>query len=336
MASGSSSELLTALALSVTGSAANNIGKVLQKRATAELPQLSLDKATLKCYLTSKTWKAGVLADVGGALLILISLSKAPVSVIQPVAGCGIAILAIFSHFYLREELQNIERLWVTVALIGTIGIGLTATPPEDRLPNTIPLSMCFLSFFILVGLLETLSSRAAIVPVESKPEKPRLQSFAQAINSPLADAMMAITARHAAGMIHQSVELIAGVQAGVLFGLSSASARTGMLFGQLSDGSFAPVAPILGVAGSILLSSYGIFCQNRGMKEGRAVLVCTFAAVATIITGVIAGLLALNEHMPEEGTTGWFLSLILILGGICLVMRRDTGKHMKYDKETV
>lgn len=165
------------VALTLAGTAGNNIGKVLQKKGTLILPPLSLKlkvnpmthplpspgscrprsqrdpygvscpcAQVVKAYASNQLWISGFLMDMCGAALMLTALSQAPVrcllplipvrgdwvvygplltvaqvSVVQPIAGCGLAILCVFSHFYLKEVMNGLDWIAITLAGLGTI-----------------------------------------------------------------------------------------------------------------------------------------------------------------------------------------------------------------------
>ncbi|KAJ1617879.1 hypothetical protein T492DRAFT_604994, partial [Pavlovales sp. CCMP2436] len=86
------------LVLAFVASASNNIGKALQKSGTRDLAS-----HVLVAYARHPTWRLGFAADVAGAVLMLFALQAAPLSLVQPIAGSGMAVLALFSHYYLHE-----------------------------------------------------------------------------------------------------------------------------------------------------------------------------------------------------------------------------------------
>ena len=89
-----------AVLITILSSTSINIGKALQKKGTKSLPKLTFKKDILKTYFENDTWKLGLGLDVIGGIFMLLALAIAPVSVVQPVAAGGVAILAGFSHVF--------------------------------------------------------------------------------------------------------------------------------------------------------------------------------------------------------------------------------------------
>ncbi|XP_057957827.1 probable magnesium transporter NIPA9 isoform X2 [Malania oleifera] len=249
--------------LTLAATAGNNIGKVLQKKGTVILPPLSFKLKVIRAYAFNKAWIIGFLMDIFGALLMLRALSQAPVSIIQPVSGCGLAILSIFSHFYLKETMNVIDWIGIAMAGIGTIGNVL------------------------LNGWLR--------IYKRQRREQEMMQS-------------------------EVVEEIIYGLESGILFGMASVISKMGFVF--LEQGFSKMLVPIC-ISISICCSGTGFVYQTRGLKHGRAIVVSTCAAVASIVTGVLAGMLALGERLPTAPAArlslllGW---LLIMIGVILLV----------------
>ena len=109
-----------------------NVGKALQKQGTKGLPRLVLDRKVLATYFKDKTWATGLALDVAGGILMVAAIARAPVSLVQPVAAGGVAVLAVFSHFRLEEKLRRKEWAGVVASVVGTVGIGVTS---EEQRP---------------------------------------------------------------------------------------------------------------------------------------------------------------------------------------------------------
>ncbi|KAL8226796.1 hypothetical protein R6Q57_016628 [Mikania cordata] len=231
----------------------------------------------VRAYASNKPWLIGFLMDIFGALLMLRALSLAPVSVIQPVSGCGLAILSVFSHFYLKEVMNVVDWIGITLAGLGTIGIG--AGGEEQKTSSISILHLPWLACG--VAILFVLLNGWLRIYRRQRREQELMQS--EVIE-----------------------EIIYGLESGILFGIASVISKMGFLF--LEQGFSALLVPIC-ISISICCSASGFVYQTRGLKHGRAVVVSTCAAVASIVTGVLAGMLALGERLPESTTSrSWLL----------------------------
>mmetsp|Transcript_29107 Transcript_29107/g.82036 ORF Transcript_29107/g.82036 Transcript_29107/m.82036 type:complete len:362 (-) Transcript_29107:226-1311(-) len=275
--------LLVAVAITVTASAGNNIGKALQKRATVTLPRFELEGKVLKQYLRNRTYLLGMAVDIAGALLMIVAFSQAPVSVVQPVASGGLAALALFSHFYLQERLHFRQWVAVLLAALGTVGLGMSAEDVDDSSVDATRALLTILVCLLCIGLLS-------------------MQSLRRPKGSWGDDTVAAV---------------IVGLEAGGAFGLSAACCRTGFMLG-----SHHILAIPAGLGASVGLTSTGFALQTRGLKDGNTVVVCTCAAVAAMVTGVVIGLVGLGEPIPEDRESQLLqgASWISILVGVMLL----------------
>uniref|UniRef100_A0A5B6YL22 Probable magnesium transporter n=1 Tax=Davidia involucrata TaxID=16924 RepID=A0A5B6YL22_DAVIN len=277
--------------LTIAATAGNNIGKVLQKKGTVILPPLSFKLKVIRAYAFNKTWVVGFLMDIFGAVLMLRALSLAPVSVIQPVSGCGLAILSIFSHFYLKEIMNVVDWMGIALAGIGAIGVGAGG---EEQKASSISISHLPWIACIVAFLFVLLNGWLRIYKRQRR-EQELMQS-------------------------EVVEEIIYGLESGILFGVASVISKMGFVF--LEQGFSKLLVPIC-ISISICCSGSGLVYQTRGLKHGRMIVVSTCAAVASIVTGVLAGMLALGERLPSAPVArlslvlGW---LFIIIGVVLLV----------------
>ena len=99
--------------LAAAGGASSSLGQAFQARAAHSLPvgpstELDFTKP-LRCieniktkFLSNEIFLRGLIMDIGGAIAVVIAMAHAPVSVIQPVASCGLAVLAVYAHHYMK------------------------------------------------------------------------------------------------------------------------------------------------------------------------------------------------------------------------------------------
>uniref|UniRef100_A0A0D9V4R8 Probable magnesium transporter n=1 Tax=Leersia perrieri TaxID=77586 RepID=A0A0D9V4R8_9ORYZ len=309
------------VALTLAGAAGNNVGKVLQKKGTHILPPLSFKLKVIRAYALNRLWISGFLLDMCGAALMLTALSQAPVSVVQPIAGCGLAILCVFSHFYLKESMNGLDWVAITLAGLGTIG--------EIRIQNCM---MCIQWRVIMLPIyfaVHFITSGVGVGGEEQKVDKIPLFNIPWLVLSIVILFVLLNTWLHIYKKQRREQELtgpevieeiIYGLESGILFGISSVISKTGFV---MSEMGFPKIVVPAAISCSVGCSAVGFVYQTRGLKHGRAIVVSTCTSVASIVSGVVAGMIALDEHLPTAPTGRFFLLLgwFFIITGVILLV---------------
>jgi drug/metabolite transporter (DMT)-like permease len=251
----------SAILLAIAGTVLINFGFALQKRG-ATLAVTADGKP--RGLFTVRTWRAGLGITTGGWALYFISAKFAPISIIQPALGAGLAVLALFSVFYLHEKISAVEWAAFGSMLAGIVLLGLS-TGAEP--PPTPPAGV------LLAGFSAAMAAAAAGLFIMGRRE----------------------------GSVRPDVLL--GLAAGLLIGIGSLHIKAMYNFdapgvGESHALAFGACLPII-IVGNIL----GIVVMQYGFRRGKALVVVPVEAVLNKVVAIVGGMLALGETLPADAT---------------------------------
>jgi drug/metabolite transporter (DMT)-like permease len=252
-----------AIFLAVLAAVGFNVGTAFQKSAAVRLPKLSFppERAALRAFLTNRPWMRAFLIMLTSEACFLVAAANAPISIVQPLLGTGLVVLAAFSVFYLNEKLSKGEWIGIFTLIAGLALLGASAESGEVR-------GLEAISWARLVGLSVAL---LGLVFAAKAIEQYRPGTF--------------------------NIELVLGAAGGVMIGIGALFTRVMMLefkadhilFGLL----LIPIA-----MGSKLC---GLFTQQGGFQRGRAMTITAILAVLNKVIAIFGGMFALGEVLPEN-----------------------------------
>ena len=126
----SKSVLLLAM-VTTAASVCLHFGYSLQKKGVQKLRDVQFGLATLVYYFKTKLWVLGILSSIAGTALIILALRIAPVSTVQPLLGCGLIFLVLFSRFYLKEHISGFDYAALFLVATGVVFLGLSTSDTD-------------------------------------------------------------------------------------------------------------------------------------------------------------------------------------------------------------
>lgn len=286
------------LFLGLLAGAMYSIGTALQKKAAAALPKIESQAGTqnIRNFLSNKTWLAGIILATAQWYVALLAMPLLPMSLFSSLLGANLAILAAFSHFFLKEPVKRTELMGIAAIIAGVVVLGLTA----QRLPAKINLAAMIASFTkpraIFYTLLLVLGVAASLVYSRTKACAHGDVAFGLA-----AGFLLAI------GQIY-SKAFMSGFNEGQSLGVAVATFMWWIFIILLAIGNLGNMVTI-----------------QFGFQRGRAVVVATLAQVTGSLGGILGGVVIFNEWVGlAPGMVALKIGAVAaILAGVAVLSRR-------------
>jgi drug/metabolite transporter (DMT)-like permease len=268
-----------------------NVGAVLQKREVDRLPDFEHTPLlqSLRGVLGAPLWVLGWLVTTVAVVLNMIALGLADISVIQPLNGFGLVVLALLSRFYLGERID--VRAIVGMGLIfgGVVVVGLVL-PDSHVFGVPEELVSCFLGPRALV----TLGLGVLLLGLGS---------------------VLSRFWRRAAGIL---LAFVAAVGSVLSFTFSKG------LFGILNLLGVAGAAGMWAcwvlLALVLIFSTAALALQQASFQRGEAIVVTPVFGASSVVLPLITGRLVFGETLPSFV----LLAPLLIAAGVLMLGLRQ------------
>lgn len=283
-----------AILMAVVSTSIMNLGMALQKKGAASLPKIGREEGgkVAAAFFKSKPWLVGTGLVLGGWGLYFASAKFAPLSIIQPALGAGLAVLALFSVFYLREKATPLEWAAFSAMLLGIVFLGLSAPEEHDPvLPEWPSLLAVTGGILALSGAAYVLGKRGSLAGMRT-------------------DAML-------------------GIFSGLLIGLGALYIKAMFTFADHDQelAGFGVCLPLV-----LLFQIMGLIVMQSGFQHGKALVVVPLQSVLNKVVAILGGMAVLAEGLPQEPLKAALriIAFIFILFGSAALARFGTAEALE------
>jgi drug/metabolite transporter (DMT)-like permease len=255
--------IYAAIALATVAAAGFNIALAFQKTVALTLEKLTFPPRwkQLRSFITSWRWLLAYGLAIVSWVVLLVALAYAPITIVQPIQGVGLMVLAVIAVVYLKERLSAGEWVGVAILIAGMVLLGASATRHEAG-------DLQSLSYLGLIALSVALIGVVFLVWLIGRR---RIKTV--------------------------NLEILIGAVGGILMGIGALFSRPMML--ELRAGRPGIFIGLLCMVGVLNIS--GDLIQQAGYQRGRAMMVTTVRLVTTYLVTLLGAFLALGEGLPED-----------------------------------
>lgn len=257
---------IAAIACAVLASLAFNYSTYAQKKAVGDLPEVKLPPSwdVVKAFCANRTWVISVCFMLGGSALYAFAATIAPISIVQPIMACGIALVAWLAIRNLGEKPRRIDLVAIGMSILAVVllAISLAEGLPEDLKHSAVPL-------WILTGGVVLLS---VIIPL----------------------VMRGSNTKRAAGL---------GIACGLLYGASAVFVKLLLVdwSNRWSHQGIGVLFASVFVIAWLLLMVPAFVILQAALQKGMAIVVAPLMSSLSQLVPIFIGMIALHEQLPHN-----------------------------------